>query len=76
MLYRHTVDFAVGHGVAVHAIPAPGQPTCAAHLETRAVPNYDVARTDPPTSDEIPLLADVALDMRTLANAPDADLEV
>ncbi len=75
MLYRHAVDFAVGHGVAVHAVPAPGEPTRAARLETRSLPNYDVARTDPPTSEEIPLLADVALDMRTLANAPDADLQ-
>jgi hypothetical protein len=74
MLYRHSIDFAVGHGVAVHAIPSQNDPTRAARLETRAIPEYDVARTDPPTAAEIPLLADVALDMRTLAHADDADL--
>ncbi len=56
MLYRHAVDFAVGHGVAVHAVPSTAEPTRAVRLETRAMPSYDVARTDPPTSEEIPLL--------------------
>jgi len=74
MLYRHAVDFAVGHGVAVHAVAAADDPTRAVRLETRAMPAYDVARTDPPTRDEIPLLDDVTLDMRTLAHADDADL--
>jgi hypothetical protein len=46
----------------------------AVRLETRAVPTYDVARTDPPTSAEIPLLDHVALDMRRLAHADDVDL--
>lgn len=64
MLYRHAIDFAVGHGVAVHAVASPDDPTRAVRLETRAIPEYDVARTDPPTASEIPLLADVALDMR------------
>ncbi len=74
MLYRYAVDFAVGHGVAVHAISAADDPTRAVRLETRAMPAYDVARTDPPTRDEIPLLNDVSLDMRTLAYADDGDL--
>jgi hypothetical protein len=74
MLYRHAIDFAVGHGVAVHASASPDDPTRAVRLETRAIPEYDVARTDPPTAAEIPLLADVALDMRTLARADDVDL--
>ena len=74
MLYRHAIDFAVGHGVAVHAVASSDDPTRAVRLETCAIPKYDVARTDPPTSSEIPLLADVALDMRTLAHADDADL--
>ncbi len=74
MLYRHAVDFAVGHGVAVHAVAAADDPTRAVRLETRVMPAYDVARTDPPTRDEIPLLDDVTLDMRTLAHTDDAEL--
>ena len=74
MLYRHAIDFAVGHGVAVHAVPSADDATRAVRLETRAVPTHDVARTEPPTSKEIPLLADVTLDMRTLAHADDVQL--
>ena len=74
MLYRHAVDFAVGHGVAVHAVPSKDQPTRAVRLETSAVPVCDVAMTDQPTREEIPLLDRITLDMRTLAHADDADL--
>jgi hypothetical protein len=39
MLYRHCVEFAVGHGVSVHAEPCPGQCDRSMRLRTRAVPS-------------------------------------
>jgi hypothetical protein len=76
MLYRHAVDFAVGHGTAVHVTPGDTNPTMAVKLETRSIPIYDVPRTEPPTTDEIALLSEVTLDMRDLARADDPDLPV
>lgn len=70
MLYRRHVGFATGHGVSVHAETPPGDPTCALRLSTSIVPTYDVARTDAPDVDDIPALADLTLDMRTLAETP------
>jgi len=74
MLYRHAVDFAVGHGVAVHAVASETEPTRAILLETRAMPVCDVSMTDQPTLKEIPELDRITLDMRTLAHADDADV--
>lgn len=74
MLYRERVDFAVGHGVAVHAHPMAGNEKRTIRLETRAVPAFDVPRTDPPTAKDYPELGRVTLDMRTLARADDVDL--
>ncbi|HEX6290939.1 MAG TPA: DISARM system helicase DrmA [Herpetosiphonaceae bacterium] len=70
MLYRHEVEFAVGHGVAVHAQLWPADPTCATAIVTRVVPSYEVGPTISPTADEIPEIARVELDMRALAELP------
>jgi hypothetical protein len=69
MLYRHEVEFAVGHGVAVHAETATDNPTRARSLSTRAVPRYEVAATKPPTALDIPALQGLVLDMKRLAEA-------
>lgn len=74
MLYRHRVPFAIGHGVSVHAATVPGDPTRAYRLSTRAVPSYDVPRTEAPTTAEVPGLADLVLDMQTLAESSPAAL--
>jgi hypothetical protein len=74
MLYRHHVGFAIGHGVSTHADIVPGDPTRAIRLSTRAVPSYDVPRTEAPTSAEVPGLADLVLDMKELAETPAAEL--
>lgn len=74
MLYRAQVEFAVGHGVAVHAEVVPEEPTRCVRLRTRAMPTYEVPQTTPPTADDIPALADVVLDMKALSELPDADL--
>ncbi|REG59662.1 helicase-like protein [Paraburkholderia sp. BL6669N2] len=74
MLYRAQVEFAVGHGVAVHADIDPEDPTKCVRLRTRAMPTYEVPQTTPPTAEDIPALADVVLDMKALAEMPDGDL--
>ena len=74
MLYRQQVEFAVGHGVSVHAEPLPGEPERAARISTRIAPSYDVPQTTSPTADDLPHLSGLLLDMRALAETPDADL--
>lgn len=71
LLYRHEVPFAVGHGVAVHADRAPGQPERAVRLTTTFVPTYDVAQVTAPSAAELPALAGLVLEMRALAAIPD-----
>lgn len=75
MLYRHHVEFAVGHGVSVHAEVSKESTDSATLIETVIVPTYEVPRTAPPTeddADENPAfgkLAGLVLDMKLLAEA-------
>lgn len=73
MLYRRQVEFAVGHGVAVHADLAQGMFDRAWRIHTQSVPEYEVPQVAPPTIEEIPALADAILDMRVLAETNNAD---
>ncbi len=73
MLYRRQVEFAVGHGCAAHAVVAEGDSTCAVRLETCVLPRFEVARETPPSAQEIPQLAGLALDMQQLGELPAAD---
>jgi hypothetical protein len=69
MRYRRTVEFAVGHGVAVHAEVDPQNPFCAVRLTTRVVPFFDVAQT-------IPFVPPgLVTDMRALATLPDGQFQ-
>jgi hypothetical protein len=73
MLYRNHASFAMGHGISVHAEPAKGDPTRALRLSTCVVSVYDVPRTQAPTAANIPGLASLVLDMKTLAeSSPEA----
>lgn len=74
MLYRHQVEFAVGHGTGVHAELAQGSTDRAIRLRTCVVPTYEVPKTDAPTPDEIPGLTGLVLDMKELAESPATDL--
>lgn len=74
MAYRHQSEFAVGHNVAVHAEPSPDDPARALRVSTRSVPVYDVPMQTPPTKQEVPALADLVLDMKTLAESKPGDL--
>jgi Helicase conserved C-terminal domain len=74
LAYRDQVEFAAGHGIATHVEVDPRDPRRAMRVRTAAAPQYEVARTDPPTVDEEPALAAADLDMRSLATAPQSEL--
>ena len=75
MLYRHHVEFAVGHGVSVHADVSEDASDRAVLIQTEFIPRYEVPRTTPPTEDdaeENPAFANLkglVLDMKELAEA-------
>lgn len=48
MIYRRQVEFAVGHGVAVHAETEPGDPERATSVRTVVMPQYEVPVTETP----------------------------
>ncbi len=74
LLYRHEVEFAVGHGVAVHAERSPATPSRPSALRTAVAPSFEVPRVEAPTLADVPDLSAVVLDMKTLADTADADL--
>ena len=73
MLYRHHVEFAVGHGVAVHAEVAPESPEQAVRIATASCQTYEVPKQTPPTPTDNPAIAGLVLDMKELSETADAD---
>jgi len=74
LLYREKVEFAVGHGTAVHAEPDPGDPHRAVAVRTTSIPRSEVAKVeapgpDDPALDEVEreLMGDVTFDMEALS---------
>lgn len=61
MTYRREIEFAVGHGVGVHAERAPGEWARAVEIRTSIIPAYEVEPVDAPQLDG------VELDMRVLS---------
>lgn len=76
MLYRDCPEFAVGHGIAVHAERSATEPERAVRLTTDPLPAYDVPQTVPPTPAEVAGFADVVLDMHRLGQASAAELSL
>jgi Helicase conserved C-terminal domain len=82
LLYRHSVELATGHGVAVEATYADGRPDRGIEIRTAAMPAEEVPRTEAPEAADFadaavgePFAAAVAaLDMQTLSEASDAQL--
>lgn len=76
LLYRRHVEFAVGHGVSIHAEPSPEAPDRAVLVKTAVIPRYEVPRTTPPTAADAAVnpafgkLAGLVLDMKELAETP------
>ncbi|MFE2755012.1 DISARM system helicase DrmA [Actinosynnema sp. NPDC059335] len=74
MAYRFKPEFAVGHGVAVHAERRTERSTRAVRLTTRTVPQHEVPATDVPTPEldaDLTTLGDLVLDMAKLGKLAD-----
>lgn len=73
MIYRNRVEFAVGHGVAVHAETA-GDVTLATEVRTTVMPQYEVQVTETPGLDPADrpamrkMVSEGLLDMQHLAS--------
>ncbi len=70
MLYRNRLEFAIGHGVSVHATLPEVESTRAQMVETRFAPVAEVQQQTPPTIADDPNLEGVVLDMKELAQMP------
>lgn len=81
MLYRDHVEFAVGHGVSVHAEVSQESTARATLVKTEVIPKYEVRRTTPPSvgdADRHPAFAKLEgllLDMKELAECPTTRLQ-
>ncbi|WP_417384170.1 DISARM system helicase DrmA [Gimesia sp.] len=75
MLYRNQVEFAVGHGVSVHAEVSDESADRATLIRTEFIPRHELPRTAPPTEDDADKnsafgkLKGLVLDMKELAEA-------
>ena len=75
MLYRHHVEFGVGHGVSIHAECPDGICDKASRLLTRVVPTHEVPQTTPPTTADWPRMSGLVLDMKELGETPTSQIE-
>ena len=75
MLYRHHVEFGVGHGVSIHVDCPEGVCDRALRISTKVVPTYEIPRTTPPTGADWPMLAGLAVDMKELGETPTGELD-
>lgn len=81
LLYRRRVEFAVGHGVSVHAETAPNDSTRATAVRTEVIPRYEVPVTETPGLDptDRPAMRRLVdrgwLDMVSLAEMDHAELK-
>lgn len=79
MIYRSRVEFAVGHGVAVHAITADDV-TLATEVRTTVMPQYEVQVTETPGLDPVDrpamraMVESGLLDMQRLASLEATEL--
>ena len=82
MLFRDTIELAVGHGVGVQATESPNASGRGVRIQTAAMPGQEVPRTDAPLPEDFieeairePFTAALAaLDMKTLSETSDAYL--
>jgi Helicase conserved C-terminal domain len=74
MLYRNTVEFAVGHGAGVHVQTSVADPTVALRITTAVVPSFEVPKTDAPPLGSLPGTEGLVLDMSDLASLSANDL--
>jgi hypothetical protein len=70
MLYRHQREFAVGHGIAVHATLPEPLAERATQVETEWVPRFEVPQQTPRDAADDENLSGVVMDMKELAGLP------
>lgn len=81
LIYRRKVEFAVGHGIAVHAETVSDDPSRAVEIRTEVIPSYEVQITETPGLDpsDRPEMRKMVergwLDMLSLADLNKAELE-
>ena len=74
MLYRHRLEFAIGHGVSVHTTLPERDAVKATMVETTFTPRSEVEQQTPPTPADDENLTGVVLDMKEVAEMPKAEL--
>lgn len=80
MLYRRCVEFAVGHGVSVHAEVAGDLGEKATLIKTKIIPTYEVPMTEAPTDADVAVnpafagLSGLVLDMKDLTETPSSQI--
>jgi hypothetical protein len=74
MLYRHRLEFAIGHGVSIHTTLPEPDAVKATMVETTFVPRSELEQQTPPTPADNENLTGVVLDMMVLAEMPKAEL--
>ena len=70
MLYRHQREFAVGHGISVHATLPEPLAERATQVETEWVPMFEVPQQTPRSAADDENLAGLTMDMKELAELP------
>jgi hypothetical protein len=70
MLYRHQREFAVGHGISVHATLPEPMAERAIQVETEWVPMFEVPQQTPRSALDDENLSGLTLDMKALAELP------
>ena len=80
MIYRNHVEFAVGHGISVHAVPSSDDLERASEIRTKVLPDYEVPVTETPglkPEDRVAMREMIDkgyLDMQVLADMEQQDL--
>lgn len=74
MLYRHQREFAVGHGISVHATLPEPLAEHATQVETEWVPRFEVPQQTPRSAADDENLDGVVMDMKELAELPKSGL--
>ncbi len=74
MLYRHQREFAVGHGISVHATLPEPLAERAVIVETEWVPKFEVPQQTPRSAADDENLSGLTMDMKELAELPKAGL--
>lgn len=74
MLYRHQREFAVGHGISIHATLPEPLAERATQVETEWVPTFEVPQQTPRSAADDENLTGITMDMKELAELPKIQL--